>query len=243
MTSARPAYRHGKKLEAVTRVLAGRPAAEVATEMGIAETLVRKWEKYFVRAAARAVRYTSDEGETPTILDLQANAQRSFPTWVTRGAGSAICFFCARFFGRTDAIHLYGQGMSDVTVVDTDAERLAVMKEIYPRSWTFLAADAFETARQMRRAGRTFDLVISDHDPEDIDRVLGSRFEDFIALTKRHMVAEIATAHLIERGLTAGIEDINRMFSERHGTIVEVRDIVTRSSFEGGIHWLVLERP
>jgi hypothetical protein len=98
-----------------------------------------------------------------SLDDLQPGP---FPAEALDSCKSALLLFCAGFYGRNDAIHLARAGVADVTGVDRDAERLAVMRALYPSTWSFVEADVFAW-----HPDRRFDLVIADPQTSDWERM------------------------------------------------------------------------
>jgi hypothetical protein len=95
-------------------------------------------------------------------LDELRHRAAPYPAEIPRGRESALVLFGAAFLGVNDAIHMAGAGMTAVTVVDTDAERLETMRRLYPDEWDFHAVDAFAFVEAQRDAGTRYDVVSAD---------------------------------------------------------------------------------
>lgn len=94
--------------------------------------------------------------------DTLPRATSSFPTEILGRCQSALLLYCAGFYGRNDGIHVLEAGIEDVLGVDTDVEKIAVMRGLYPDSWEFLVGDATTVATHLWAEGRKFDLVVCD---------------------------------------------------------------------------------
>lgn len=69
--------------------------------------------------------------------------------------------FAAGFHGWNDVVHMARKNMV-VTCVDTNADKLWAMAEIYPQGWEFAVDDAWEWAENAIYAERKFDVVSVD---------------------------------------------------------------------------------
>ena len=85
-----------------------------------------------------------------------------YPTDVLAGYESVLVLFGAAFLGVNDVIHLAAAGLADVTVVDLDAEKLDAMRVLYPRTWKFVSADAFDFVDRQCASGARYDVVTAD---------------------------------------------------------------------------------
>jgi hypothetical protein len=86
----------------------------------------------------------------------------TYPTDILGDCESALVLFGAAFLGVNDAIHVAAAGLADVTVVDTDPEKLDAMRVLYPRTWELVPADAFDFVEHRRAAGARYDVVSAD---------------------------------------------------------------------------------
>ncbi len=84
----------------------------------------------------------------PPLDKISAQA-RPYPAHLLNGCETGLCLFSAAFDGWNDAIHMARNDL-ETTCVDIDATRLLEMRDLYPESWTFLAADAWEFAERVR---------------------------------------------------------------------------------------------
>ena len=234
-------HRPRVKLEAIYRVVAGEDVAEVASSLQIEERLVAKWHQTFVRAGTRAIKFTFDEGETPTIDDLRLHGQRAFPVALSHECANAICFFCAQFYGKNDVIHLSTAGMEDVTLVDLDDAKLAIMKSIYPQGWTYRIGDAYAVAAELNQENTRFDLVVCDPYSSAAPTVLFDKFEDFFGIAEKYFVTLVSQPMLSKRSIVADAGALGDHLCEIHGRDIRVLDLIKRSSHEGGIFWAVLQ--
>ena len=98
---------------------------------------------------------------TYSSLEMIGDAARPYPAQYLDELETGLCLFGAAFLGHNDAIHFYENGL-ETTVVDTDAERLEEMRELYPDGWSFVAVDAWEYAHAAAREEIAFDAVSVD---------------------------------------------------------------------------------
>jgi hypothetical protein len=155
----------------------------------------------------------------PTLEHVAMEA-RVYPTRVLEGAETGLVLFAAAFLGHNDAIHFAETDM-DVTCVDLDKDRLNEMRELYPGDWQWYAMDAWRFAEST--SGK-WDVVSADPWSGDFQRVA----DDVESLCK------IANKAVV---IGVGPETDVRVPSGWR-----VTETVERSSFRGGVSWLVLER-
>jgi hypothetical protein len=96
-----------------------------------------------------------------TLNSIYARAG-AYPADILAGSDSALVLFGAAFLGVNDAIHMAGAGLTNVTVVDIEAEKLEEMRALYPQKWEFVPADAFDFVERQRSAGVRYDVVSAD---------------------------------------------------------------------------------
>lgn len=83
----------------------------------------------------------------PTSLaDVQPHPR--YPVDALSGVDSALMLFCAGFYGASDCVHLANLGIEHVVAVDRDREKIEAMRAIYPKTWEFLVADAYEICKR-----------------------------------------------------------------------------------------------
>jgi hypothetical protein len=95
----------------------------------------------------------------PTLTHVAMEA-RPYPTHLLEGCETGLVLFAAAFLGHNDAIHFAEAGLR-CSCVDVDAERLAVMRGLYPDTWAFFEGDAWEWAEKCR-GNVTWDAVSCD---------------------------------------------------------------------------------
>lgn len=95
-----------------------------------------------------------------TLQQVQQEA-RTYPGYLLSRGGTGLALFAAGFHGRNDAIHFVRHNMTG-HCVDIDETKLREMEAVYPRSWSFTHADAFEFAEQMATFGAEWDVVSVD---------------------------------------------------------------------------------
>lgn len=78
----------------------------------------------------------------PTLEHVAMEA-RPYPAHLLEGCETGLVLFAAAFLGHNDAIHFAEAGVQ-TTCVDTDAERLAEMRTLYPEDWEWEVCDAWD---------------------------------------------------------------------------------------------------
>jgi hypothetical protein len=86
---------------------------------------------------------------------------RPYPAHLLPEGGTALCLFSAAFLGHNDAIHMARKGML-TTCIDTNGPMLREMERLYPPSWTFLNADAWDFALEAVHHSDVWDAVSVD---------------------------------------------------------------------------------
>lgn len=147
-------------------------------------------------------------------------AGESFPRSVLERCESALVLFAAGFHGSQDAFWVAAAGLS-ATCVDQRPGNLGEMAAVYPDSWEFVRADAFEFAES---TDETWDLVSVDCPTGAFDRCA-----DLVGLWCS--LARVAV--VLGTGFATSV-------SPPEGW--QVTDVRQRSVFAGGVFWTVLER-
>lgn len=93
-------------------------------------------------------------------MKLQREA-RTYPGYLLPRGGTALALFAAGFHGGNDAIHFLRHNMV-CDCVDTDAEKLEEMADLYPDGWRFHIEDAWEFASRAFRDEQEWDVVSVD---------------------------------------------------------------------------------
>jgi hypothetical protein len=106
------------------------------------------------------VRVTGPVVLAPPLDEISKRA-RPYPAHLLQDCGSGLVLFAAAFQGHNDAIH-FARHQLITTCVDTDGERLAGMRELYPPDWSFTVADAWEYAQHAYAVGASWDAVSVD---------------------------------------------------------------------------------
>lgn len=154
-------------------------------------------------------------------LTAVKTAAGPYPTRLLEREGSALLLFGAAFLGANDGIHIRDAGMY-ATVVDTDEQRLAEMRELYPATWVFVHDDAIEYAARAR--DKSFDIVSVDCYTGNASRLCLSMAPEWARLARRVVV------------VTAGRGDLDEPFAPPDGW----RSWVMRRTPLA--QWLVMER-
>lgn len=147
-------------------------------------------------------------------------ADNPYPVDLLSRCRTALVLFAGGFHGAQDGIFIADAGI-DATCVDIRPQLLDEMAEVYPPSWEFVVADAFEYAK---RCDRQFDLV-------SIDCPSGAFVQCAEELPLWCSVARVAVV------LGSGFPV--RIFNPPDGWRVTSR--LHRSGFGGGVNWTVLE--
>jgi hypothetical protein len=108
----------------------------------------------------------------------------SYPTDLLTGCENACVLFCAAFLGKQDCFWVAQAGIVG-TGVDTDAEKLADMRLLYPKSWTFVASDAFRFALD---TPVRYDLVSLDPYTGDMDVKVAAHLNIFCGIAKKVVI-------------------------------------------------------
>lgn len=158
-----------------------------------------------------------------TLADVRdPDGDTSYPVDVLAEARSALVLFAARWYGRQDAIHVADAGVRG-TCVDVDAERLREMAAVYPSAWEFVRDDAYEFGAAAAGV-ETWDVVSLDPFSEQFERC-SALVDLWCSLANRAVV------------LGAGMDTVTE--APRGWRVAERR---RRSSWGGGVYWVVLER-
>jgi hypothetical protein len=94
-------------------------------------------------------------------LDRISREARPYPAYLLKTGWSGLALFAAAYLGHNDSIHFARNEMRG-WCVDTDAEKLAKMRESYPPHWIFVKQDAWEFAALARGSGLMWDVVSVD---------------------------------------------------------------------------------
>ncbi len=156
-----------------------------------------------------------------TFADVMSDASVAlYPTHVLEGCESALVLFAAAFYGRQDCAAIATAGLT-ATCVDTDAEKLEQMRQAYPDSWEFFAADAFEFAGS---SASVWDVVSLDPFTTLFDEC-ADRLPLWCSLARRAVVLGTGTSTVVVAPAGWWVSGRSR-----------------RSGFAGGTFWTVLER-
>lgn len=123
-------------------------------------------------------------------LEHVAMDAKAFPRQNLAGCETGLVLFCGAFLGVNDAIHFAQAGIPTVCV-DTNAESLAVMRELYPEEWEFVQSDAWKYAAAARDLGLTWDAVSVDTWTGDQSRRSMESLELWTAITERFLAVTV----------------------------------------------------
>jgi hypothetical protein len=130
-------------------------------DAGLPPHLVERMREVFKAGALRALRWTEDVGELPTLEILREQAP-PYPVDAIKGCRNVLSLFSAWFYGRSDVIRVHDSCPGHVTLVDINEPLLEDMKLIYPAHWTYVRADYRDFLRQAEAEGRSYDLIACD---------------------------------------------------------------------------------
>lgn len=159
----------------------------------------------------------------PATLDAIRDTEGAdlYPRHVLVGCETALVLFAAAFHGRQDAYWVAEAGLVG-TCVDTDADKLEQMQKVYPSSWTFVCADAYEFVEQ---TGEMWDVVSIDCPSNQFERVAEAA----------PLWCDLAREAVVI-GASRGTGKLIRRLAPW-----EVTEMRYRSDFAGGTYWAVLE--
>jgi len=157
-----------------------------------------------------------------TLEDVRDDdAGNLYPCHLLHHFDDALILFAAGFYGKQDAYWIHAGGVQYATCVDLRSEPLRVMEALYPSSWEFVAAEAFEYAAT---TDRVWDLVSLDPPTGAFERC-ANLLDLWCDLAGRAVVMGCGANQTIDP--PAGWEQT---------------DMRRRSAFRGGVYWAVLER-
>jgi hypothetical protein len=186
----------------------------------------------------KALAYTNDRGEVPSIEILNERAG-PFPTgYIQPEHKTALCIFTTNHFGVQDVIHVHKAGIQHATLVDIDSEMLSKMKHPYPTHWSFIASDFRDYLRSAVADGRKFDVVTSDQPYELCDEVTTHWLGALLQLTGHILFVFIPERLLRQAGYDGnGTEQLEATLSKRAGVPAKVLQVMHRNR---DVYWVVL---
>jgi hypothetical protein len=231
--------RPGKKLAAVERLMQGGSAAQIAQSLGTTTERLELWQKTFVKAGKRALRYTMEPDEWPELDDIDASAQRAFPIRMMHQFDSAACFYVAQFFGKNDVIHIYRSGIPEVVLIDLDEQKLNHMRKIYPPNWEIYHGNAISIAKQFANTGRKFDLVVCDPYSGMVQDILRDNLQPFRSIATKCMMHFISSEEISRMADSAEFHKLAAAYCKLDPT-AQLVELIKRSSHRGGVYWAVI---
>ena len=159
---------------------------------------------------------------TYRTLEHVAGQARPYPAHLLEGCESGLVLFSAAFLGHNDAIHFAEAGLV-TTCIDTDADRLHEMRELYPEQWAFVNTDAYAYAEAARHEELTWDAVSVDTFTGPMTRRSLDSLELWCSLAERLVTATVTNrdslhgaeglgvppAPALGQGLLAGDASVN----------------------------------
>lgn len=88
---------------------------------------------------------------------IEENYNAPFPKYALSQCETALMLFCAGFYGRNDCVWVAEAGLTNVVCIDTDQEKLDVMRKLYPVKWSFVCTDVYKVQLYEK-----YDLVVAD---------------------------------------------------------------------------------
>jgi hypothetical protein len=172
-----------------------------------------------------------------------ANVENSYPRYVLSGAKNAAVFFCAAFWGRQDVVYFCDAGVKNVTLVDSDARKMALLKKIYPANWGYEVRDAFELVGELRERGRRYDVVSADCWAHDVKLILINDFGPFYDITGKYLVSTVSFNNFFkEYGIRPSEAALSDFMSAKHGVRIRVIELLERSGFDDRCYWAVMAK-
>lgn len=123
-----------------------------------------------------------------------AREARPYPAHLLPPRGTALALFSAAYLGHNDVIHMARRNMV-ATCVDIDRGRLGEMESLYPETWAFVCADAWEFAEEAAARGASWDAVsVDSYTGDATDRSVAS-LELWCSLARAVVTATVTPAH------------------------------------------------
>ena len=208
---------------------------------GLSPQFVERMKDVFKTGAVDRLRWTEDAGEIPTIEIIRAQRPPGFPTDAIKHKRNALCLFCARFYGRSDVIHVHDICPDHMTLVDYDAPSMEDMKLIYPVQWTYICTDYKEFLQQASQSGLSYDLIVCDEWPWIAKEVVWDSLPTIMKLCSDTFIADYFGAMLVEFGHRArrsgGIHP--RAVTQRTGVDVVFTQMMSRGR---DVYWAVMRK-
>jgi hypothetical protein len=144
----------------------------------------------------------------------------SFPVHLLRKDDAVLSLFVAAFHGAQDLVPIRDAGCVNVIAVDRDAEKLDVMRPLFP-DYVLHAGDAFTLieilARTRTIGSRTFSVITSDSWTGDAEPKVVAMLSEMLQMTKRVAIIGFSTAFLcgpsVEEALLAYSAKSDREFT------------------------------
>jgi hypothetical protein len=159
------------------------------------------------------------------IESLYCGSVYPSPDVYMQGCSTALAIFCAQWYGTQDAYWLARAGL-DVTFVDEQAEKLAVMRELYPGKTSSVVGDAYEYAKRALDEGLQWDVVNLDPWTSQFDQC-AKLIDTWTTLARKVVVLGHGNYRLTAPEAPEGWQ---------HALTIR------RSDFKGGVNWLVFTR-
>ena len=184
--------------------------------------------------------WTEEPGEVPTIEIIRAQRPISFPTDAIKDKRNALCLFCARFYGRSDVIHVYDIRPDHMTLVDNDAQSIDDMKLIYPSDWSYVKNDYREFLRQAAESKASYDLIVCDYFPWIAREVVWDNLSAIMDICSDMLIANYFGEMLNELGVGADdLQGLSNAVAKKTGVDIVFRQMMARGP---DVYWAVMHK-
>ena len=202
--------------------------------------LVARLREVFRLGALRALQWTQEAGEIPSLELLRDDAPQSFPKEAVKRRKNVLSMFCAWFYGRSDVIHVLDACPEQVTLVDLHQPSLADMALIYPRHWNYVHADFQAFLRQAEAQRLSYDLILCDPFREPAEAVAWEALPTIMRLCSDTFITNYFVEMFEELGVAPDdLAGLSRAVKDRTGVDVEFTETVHRSS---AVYWAVMRK-
>lgn len=158
----------------------------------------------------------------PTLEHVAMQA-RPYPAHRLEGCETGLVLFAAAFLGHNDAAHFAEAGVV-TTCVDIDGRRLREMQMLYPSSWAFITADAWEQADEFGKQRVTFDAVSCDTWTGDLMHRALASLDLWCSVARKFVTVTIVPEEVAELHVPEGWTASLYPRSERVSWLVLTRD-------------------
>lgn len=211
---------------------------DAPVDNGLPPRLLQRVREAFAAGALRALRWTEDPEEVPTIEIIREQAPAAFPHRAIRGCRNVLCLFSAWFYGRSDVIHVHDAAPERATLVDLHGPSLDDMRLIYPAHWRYVCADFRDFLAQAEADDISYDLIVSDPFRGVETAIAWELLPAIMRLCSKTFVTNYFVEMFKELGVAANdVDGLSRAVRERTGVDATVTEIVLRNP---DVSWVVM---